>query len=344
MTYPPLLAVFACLVALLALHPLAYAIGLIDKPRGRKLHKGEVPLIGGLGLFAAIALTHIIYGTPPFPIIIALGITVAVGTLDDLFDVSARTKLLCQIGVALVMCLVGNIYVTSLGTVFEGRELLLGHFSMPFTVLAFVGLVNAMNMIDGIDGLAGGLTAVALANMLIGLTLLTGSATDALTIDLQVLLAALAVFLVFNFELIRNRKVFLGDAGSMLLGLYLGYFLITNSQPELAPEFMTAPLPASLVPWLVALPILDTLRLIWRRARQGKSPFVAGRNHIHHILLNRGFSPNTTFGIILVVAVTLFWVGFYLWTINSFLAGIFFPVLVVAYTFFTERFFAAYMQ
>lgn len=310
---------------LLMLRPLARRIELVDSPSERKTHQGEVPLIGGVSVFLAVLLGGAWLGLPPLPVVVALGAITALGVVDDLVDIPAWIKLGVQIGLALLLFLTGEVSVTSLGSFPNGREFLLGGFGLAFTVLALTGLINAVNMIDGVDGLASGLTLSAIANAVLLVVTITGAGHE--NASFALLLGALLGFLLLNLDIVPGRKVFLGDAGSMLLGLYLGYALITLSQPNHG----AAPLPSSIVPWLVAIPVLDTLRLIGKRLLERRSPFTPGRDHIHHLLLNLGFSPRQTLVILLLAATGLVWFGYALFTISSFLAGIVFIAVIFCY-------------
>jgi UDP-GlcNAc:undecaprenyl-phosphate GlcNAc-1-phosphate transferase len=160
----------------------------------------------------------------------------------------------------------------------------LGWLSVPFTVFATIGLINAMNMIDGADGLAGSLGLAALA-MLAAAALYAGNA--GLASRLSVLCGALAAFLAWNVRLPwRPRaKVFLGNAGSALLGLVIAWvaFRLTQNPGH--------PVNPVLALWLLPIPVMDCLVLIVRRLQQGRSPFSAGRDHIHHVMQDAGFGP-----------------------------------------------------
>ena len=148
-----------------------------------------------------------------------------------------------------------------------GSELLLGWLSIPVTMICIVGMINAVNMIDGIDGLAAGLSILALIYLYFAASI-TGKPVEKSTLSAMVVLAgALLGFLIFNLGFISGRKVFLGDAGSMMLGMFLAYVLIKTSQ---RPPLIST-LPASIMPWVIAVPVLDMAAVGFRRMLKGQS-------------------------------------------------------------------------
>lgn len=252
-----------------------------------------------------------------WPLLMALFLLIIVGILDDKYDIPALWKLGGQVAAALIVCLGSHVVVTSLGTLPSGNELLLGPLALPLSILALVGLINAMNMIDGLDGLAAGLALLALAHLVIAMQLIGKPIAPINLAQTLVICGALAGFLVLNLGFVSGHKIFLGDAGSMLLGLFIGVQLIEASQRQP----LTDTLPTSLVPWMVAVPVIDTLRLIFTRARQGRSPLSPDRMHLHHILLDKGLSPRLVLITMLALAEVLFWGGLALSEWDSLLAG-----------------------
>jgi UDP-GlcNAc:undecaprenyl-phosphate/decaprenyl-phosphate GlcNAc-1-phosphate transferase len=170
----------------------------------------------------------------------------------------------------------------------------LGWAAALFTLIGVIGVINAFNMIDGLDGLAGG-TGFVVTGWLIVLCLSAPAANAGALGALLVLAAAIAGFLVYNLRHPWRVRatVFMGDAGSTMLGFVLSWFLIHLSQGEQA---LMAPITAV---WIMALPLLDTLTVIIRRIGAGRSPFAADRQHLHHLLLGRGFSDGRVTAILL---------------------------------------------
>ncbi len=311
----------------IAAMPIARKLGLVDTPSERKQHMGDIPLIGGIVIFVVFTSAEIILGAPNWPLIGAMGGLVVLGSLDDRYDLRAWHKLAGQTLAALFLMINSDLYLVSLGSLPSGDELLLGIWGFPLTLIAIIGLANAFNMIDGIDGLAGGLAIMALAHLILAMHLIGRPLNSAVTQEVMIFGAALIGFFVLNLNWIKGRKIFLGDAGSMMIGLFIAYHLILASQRQP----FTDTLPTSLVPWIVALPVLDTLSLIYRRLRQGRSPLSPDRTHLHHLLLNNGLSPRLTLIVMLVMADILFWSGFIISRWNSLFAGVLFVILPIIY-------------
>ena len=255
---------------------------------------------------------------------------VALGVLDDLRDVSAKKKLLWQCVAALVMVVPSASYLYHVGDLVGLGRMELGFLALPFTAVAVVGLINAVNMSDGIDGSAGGLVATSVLWLAVLATL---AGRNALALELVMLFGVTIGFLLFNLRTPLRRKaaVFMGDAGSMMLGASLAWFAVNISQTP-APSGLTPP-PIVML-WVLGLPVLDTMVLICRRIRQGRSPFSAGRDHMHHIWTHAGFSIAQTTVILMAGNASLGAIGVLGW-----LAGVPEFALFVAYVgvFFLHR-------
>lgn len=294
------IAVLSSAAAMILLYHHAESIGLVDRPDERKRHVGNIPLIGGLSAFFGVVVsmcfesqtllfTNALLGTGA-----VLALT---GAMDDRFDLSVRTRLVIQAGAVLTMVYCTGVYVHTLGRLF-GHDLELGAAGIPLTLLAVVGLLNAFNMMDGIDGLAGMLTLVSIG----AINVFQGFSQWHSCILLLLLAAALIPDLAANLELV-GRKVFLGDAGSVMIGYFLAWTLIQLSQQP-HPNLSTVD-----VLWCVALPVLDTLAVMIRRMSEGKSPFKPDRGHIHHLLLRAGFNAHTTLVLLVGLAMALVFMG-----------------------------------
>jgi UDP-GlcNAc:undecaprenyl-phosphate GlcNAc-1-phosphate transferase len=174
---------------------------------------------------------------------------------------------------------------------------MLGWLGIPVTVFVVVGTINALNMADGLDGLAAG---QALISLLLFLCFALYAGNEPMAARLLTVAAAVAGFMIWNlrFPWQRSARVFLGDAGSMLLGFVIAWTAVRLTQN---PAHPVSPV---LGPWTIALPLIDCVALIFRRMRQGRSPFSADRDHLHHLLLDAGYSPGAiTWGLMLVSAV-----------------------------------------
>lgn len=274
-------------LALILLHPLASRLRLLDYPHGRKDHAHPTPITGGLAILAGCLLTFGVshMATASLQAFAAAAVLLAVvGLWDDLRDLRWYWRILAQAVAALILAYWGGVRVEQIGPVFGLADMSLGWLSVPFTVFATIGLINAINMIDGADGLAGllGLTALALfafAAVYAGNLLLAAW--------LSVLCGGLAAFLAWNLRLPwrPHARVFLGNAGSALLGLVIAWtaFRLTQNPGH--------PVNPVLALWVLPIPVMDCLVLIVRRLQEGRSPFSAGHDHIHHFMQDAGFGP-----------------------------------------------------
>ncbi len=292
---------------LLSLRKIAFRIDLLDRPDSRKQHEGAIPLVGGLGIYAGFVLSCLLLDIPlhEYAALIVGGlILVAVGLVDDLRELPPRARFVAQIIAALLMVYWGGIELNDLGSLLPGIDhpVTLAWACVPFTLFATVGVINALNMIDGVDGLAGSVVL----NALLSLALLAWLSHDLADVSVLLLLASAATaFLGFNwrFELDKKPLMFLGDAGSLLLGFVLTWFLIKLSQGEHRAMAPTTAL------WLVAIPLIDTIVVMVRRIRKGRSPFTADREHFHHVLQYAGFNRRETVFIILGVSLVFSAIG-----------------------------------
>ena len=301
-TFGSLLSFFGVLVLLRLLHPVALKIGLIDSPGGRKLHNGNIPLIGGVVIYAVLwsaAFWLPSFSETVFWLLTSAGVLVLVGVLDDFNHVAAAPRLLAQAAAAVMMIYGTGLYLHS--PIPElGATDLLPEIAIPITVIAIVGLVNAFNMIDGVDGLAGSITLVAILMIVLGQSLfgyLQGTAS------LMVFAATVLGYLAVNLSITSKKKVFLGDAGSLLLGFVVGWTLIITTQ---SPK---PSVPTTFVIWTVALPAYDILAVMIRRVLKGKSPFYADRTHLHHICLRAGLNGRQALGVMILISLTLSGLG-----------------------------------
>jgi UDP-GlcNAc:undecaprenyl-phosphate GlcNAc-1-phosphate transferase len=282
------IAAFALTCLLLwILQPIAARLDLLDHPQGRKDHAHPTPITGGLAMAAASLLAFWVMPNLTRSLqafCIAGMLLVAVGLWDDKRDLRWYWRILAQAVAALIIVYWGGVRVAELGPLFGLGNTSLGFLSVPFTVFATIGIINAINMIDGADGLAG-LLGLAALTMLCAAAAYAGNAM--LAERVSVLAGALAGFLLWNvrFPWRPRAKVFLGNAGSAFLGLVIAWvaFRLTQNAGH--------PVNPVLALWLVPIPVMDTLVLIVRRLREGRSPFSAGRDHIHHFMQDAGFGP-----------------------------------------------------
>ena len=283
---------------------------LIDLPnRSRKFHKRPTPLTGGISIFLALLLSAELYlslnglkGYVPdftYHLYIASLPLVLVFLFDDYKGLKPILRLFTQILLSLYIIFTTNISITSLGNLFGFGDITLGIFSVPFTIFCVVGVMNAFNMIDGINGLCAGSAMVCL--------LLTGFYSGLIYDSMLVLIIGSMIgFLIFNLRIFgKKRGVFLGDSGSNLIGFLVAWISIYTANNQ----FYDVE-PISLV-WFIAIPLLDCIGLIFNRIVKGISIASSGRDHIHHKLMLR-YSPETTLSIIIGVSLITGLFGIYL--------------------------------
>ncbi len=296
--FVPLFTAFiVALILLVVMTPLAHQFGLVDQPSTRKRHSGIVPLTGGVAIFMAVLVASVVTdvwmkNNPLF--FTASAFIVLLGMLDDRFDLSAKGRLLCQFGVAAIMAWSAQNYITSLGDIFGLGEVVLDLGGYLFTLICVVGVINAFNMIDGIDGLAGGMSLVILLT-LTGFLTYTGNVASIM--EPLVIAAAIVPFLAFNLSWkgFRGNKIFMGDSGSMFVGLTIVWLLVDHTQGESA-----AFRPITAV-WLVGLPLMDMAAIMYRRARKGQSVLRPDRQHLHNIFMRAGLSSRKSLIAILLL-------------------------------------------
>lgn len=279
----------------------ALVLGLVDHPDHRKQHLGDVPLVGGLAIFVGMTAGAACYGAIDGferSLLGTAAVLALLGALDDRFGLSVRDRLLTQTIAILIVIASTGVYIHTLGHIF-GHDVVLGWLGVPMTVLAVIGLVNAFNMMDGIDGLAGSLTLVSIVSVIL---FASPTPLHGVIMLLSLLAAATLPYLVVNLGFVGG-KIFLGDAGSTLIGYLLAWVLIRLSQ---MPETHLSPVD---VLWCVALPVFDTLAVMYRRMRAGRSPFKPDRGHIHHILLGAGLGPRATLVALVALAAGLVSIG-----------------------------------
>ena len=293
--------------------PRAERYGLIDHPgAGRKDHMDKTPTVGGLAIVAGLALTALLaqFASQLHPAFwVGLFMIACTGAFDDKFDLGPYIKFAAQIAAALLMIYWGGLILHSLGDLVSDALLTLGRFAVPLTVFAVIGVVNAVNLCDGADGLAGGLVFIAV----FWIAMMSAASANTGTLALALgLLGCVAAFLVFNLRSPwRSRAaVFLGDAGSLSLGFVLAW-LTVDATREGAQLF--APVTAI---WLVAIPISDTLLCLGRRLLRGQSPFRADRTHLHHILIDLGMPVARAVALILLLAFVLAGAGVAGWALR----------------------------
>lgn len=321
-------AAFLIVVLLIpALCRLAVASGFVDRPGGRKKHERAVPPVGGLAIFPAYMAVAAISGMGGKTVwfLTALALLLVVGALDDRFHVLPRIKFAAQIGAAALIVIPGGASVVGLGNFLGFGPMGLGWAGPVFAMTAVVLLINGVNLMDGLDGLVGGMSFIVLFWL----------AVCGAGMPVYILMAALAGFLVYNLRYPGHpgASVFLGDAGSMALGLSLAWFAIRLSQGS---EAIIRP---AAVAWLLALPIYDTCAQFARRVSQGRHPFDPDHDHFHHHFIYAGLTHGqATAAILLLCFVTGgLGVGGIAAGVPEFVLGWLWAVLLLAHIFMSLR-------
>lgn len=304
-TFTELTSVFLFTTCFLFLaRKVAKNFGLVDKPNFRKRHQGMIPLVGGISVFAGISFTFALaeYYIPHVKLyLICATVLVVVGALDDRYDISVKIRAFVQATVAIAMMVLANLHLSSLGYIFGPWELTLGPFGYFLTLFAVWVAINAFNMVDGIDGLLGGLSCVSFGA--IGV-ILWFDGQYSLAMWCFAMIAAIMPYILLNLGALGRRyKVFMGDAGSTLIGFTIIWILLETTQGS------THPISPVTALWIIAIPLMDMVAIMYRRLRKGMSPFSADRQHIHHLIMRAGFTSRQAFVLITLAAALLAVVG-----------------------------------
>lgn len=289
--------VISVMVFTAALFPMvkwiSYHVGALDYPNKRKVHKKPMPVMGGLMIYLGFLFGYMLFApqsTQMLAILIAGFIVVITGILDVISPLRAREKLVGQLIAALIIVFYGKILlndISAFGFYFD-----FGWLAYPLTIVFIVALMNCINFIDGLDGLAGGISTIFFAT--IGALAFIMHNIGSLEITIAfIMIGACLGFLIFNFY---PSKIFMGEIGSMFLGLMIAVVCLLG--------FKAVTLTSLVVPMtILAIPILDTFLAILRRVIHHKPIYEADKQHLHHQLLNKKFSQRTTVLIIYLVSI-----------------------------------------
>jgi UDP-GlcNAc:undecaprenyl-phosphate/decaprenyl-phosphate GlcNAc-1-phosphate transferase len=291
------LAFFLTAMGLWAGRIVALKYGYADKPGGRKKHDNPIPPIGGLLIVPVFLIASYFSGVQdivPWPLCVGLLSLMAMGAVDDVYPLKPFLKFTIMLWIACFVVIFGEMQIAQLGNLFGFGLVEVGFISKAFTVMCLVLLMNAINMMDGVDGLAGGFCALVILWMAAACA---GSGDFDTLKPLAILLSCLAGFLIWNmrFPWISSAKIFLGDSGALCLGLLIGWFAIKTTQAS------GAPLNPVTVIWFIALPVMDAFALYIARSYRGLHPFNADRRHLHHRILDAGISQSKTTLILLFI-------------------------------------------
>jgi len=329
-----LLTVFiSTVISIKLLIPIAWRIGLLDVPCTRKDHTGSIPLVGGLSVFIGVLISSLFWLPDSIDLriyLIASAMMVFVGSLDDRHDLSVKIRLIAQLLIASLMIFSTGHMLSDLGDLLGAGEINLGWLGIPFTYLAVLGAMNAFNMMDGIDGLLGMMSI----NTLAAIAILCTISQDLGHVQLAVIIiTAIVTYLIFNLQLLKKctSKIFMGDAGSMFIGLSVVWLLAVCTQADSATS--TASFRAVTALWIIAIPLMDMAAIMIRRKRKGLSPFDADRDHLHHIVLRAGGTDRQALLIISLAAILLSAIGIAgeIWQVPEWIMFVLFLLLFAAY-------------
>ncbi len=315
----------ACTIAVMSIPVIINFCDLLNLkeiPNYRSAHKDATPKFGGIAIFASILIGHFLW--PHFndlsdsylTNLSVVGITMLffLGLKDDLLMLDPAKKLLLQVIAASTLVFLGGLKIDNLFGIFGCFEIS-DWLSVPFTIFIFIALINAINLIDGIDGLAGGVGFIA--SVCFGTWFLLNHHYSIACLAFS-MAGGLLGFLRFNFS--NTSKIFMGDTGSLIVGFLLAFFAVefirinaTLLKTPNADSFLNAPVFAVV---LLIVPIFDTLRVFVVRVLNGRSPFHADRNHMHHIFIDNGMSHFQATATL--CGATLLHVAFYSYTFTEF--------------------------
>ncbi len=278
---------------------LAIAVGAVDVPDGRKIHRDNTPRLGGLALAIAFGTSCYFFLSPDSIInaaLIGLVIIILTGLADDIWHIRPALKFTGEIAASLAFVIYGGTELKEFGDLIGIGTIGTGIFAVPITVFCMVGVMNAINLCDGLDGLAGGLSAIACL-FLAYFSFMSG---QWLNLMLSVSLCGCLIgFLYFNTY---PARVFMGDTGSLVVGYILSSICVLSQ--KLDADTPISPISMALI---LALPIADTLWVLSNRVLSGKSPFLPDKTHLHHKLLSLNLS---CFSVVSTLYVCMFIFGF----------------------------------
>ena len=264
---------------------------LFDKPDKRKSHSSEIPTLGGTAVMFGMLVPTTLFGGRDFGhelkfVVVGLLILFFIGIKDDILNISASRKLIGEIFAIAVVAILGNIRITSFNG-FLGIEEISYVASILFTILVFVVIINGFNLIDGIDGLATGVGMLTISVLGTWFLLIGDHPYAAFCFSVTGALMAFFLFNVFG----KSNKIFLGDTGSLILGLTVSVFTVRFLESSLTASIVSSEFPAPVIAIAILIvPLTDTLRVFTLRLLAGRSPFKPDRSHIHHKLLLLGFN------------------------------------------------------
>jgi UDP-GlcNAc:undecaprenyl-phosphate/decaprenyl-phosphate GlcNAc-1-phosphate transferase len=278
---------------------MSYKLKLIDFPNKRKVHSVPTAFTGGIAISIILlfALQAIDVFDKSLGLILSFGFLISiVGLIDDKFHLNTGGKLSLQIFPIIYLIVFENLSLNHVGD-YNYFKLMLGTFSVPFTLFSVLFLINAFNYFDGIDGTLGFAT-ISVLSILIFLT-----QDQNLNLFLTIIIVPLLIFLCFNFSLFKLPKLFLGDNGSLFLGFVISFILIYLANQNLVHPILLA--------WAVAIFVYEFLSINLIRLKNNQHPFKAGQDHLHHLLFNKTNSIFFTNFFIFLINIIFFILGYF---------------------------------
>ncbi|WP_281164167.1 glycosyltransferase family 4 protein [Liquorilactobacillus sicerae] len=276
---------------------LAFKIGAVDNPNARRVNKIPMPTMGGLAIFLSFNFVNFFLLRQQYPsrqlwtLLVAEIVILATGIIDDIYELKPRQKLIGETVAALVVFFLCDIKMTTLTLPFLG-SIELGWLSLPVTVIWILAITNAVNLIDGLDGLAAGVAVIALTTSGITGYLFLNVAGTYVSVMMFTLVAAIAGFLPYNFH---PAKIYLGDTGALFIGFMIAVFSLYGLKNA---TFITIVIPVI----ILGVPITDTVYAILRRILNKKPISQADKHHLHHRLMEIGLSHTQTVLVIYGIA------------------------------------------
>ncbi len=314
-SYPFLLGVISFIIGQILMPyilQMAKKKELIVKPNKRTAHEGGIPNIGGINIFSSFIISYLIFSTEQIDfshriILAGMYFILMVGFFDDMVELVPRKKFIGELIAGFLLIVVADIRLTHLNG-FLGIDQIHDVISYPLSFFVFLLIINGLNLIDGVDGLASGLGILICAFFgvyfqLIGITYLSMMA--------YALIGALLIFFIYNV-FGHKKKIFMGDSGALVLGYTVYMFVVefcevnASDMATINPSYVMTAAPVVAIA-ILAVPLIDTLRVMTTRIKKGKSPFEADKNHVHHLLLSIGLKHREVTFVLLIVS--LFFIG-----------------------------------
>ena len=294
---------------------------LIVKPNKRTSHSGGIPNIGGINIFSSFIISYLLFSTEKIDfqsrvIIAGMYFVLLIGFFDDAIELPPLKKLLGELFAGVLIIVIAGVRLTHFHG-FLGIGEISDWVSYPLSFFIYLLVINSLNLIDGVDGLASGLGILICAFFGIYFQLINAISLSMMSYSL---IGALLIFFIYNV-FGNNSKIFMGDSGSLVLGYVVYLFIVRFCEfnvhriEEMNPEYVMRSAPVVAI-CVLAIPLIDTLRVMITRMKKGKSPFTADRNHVHHLLLNAGLKHKEVTLVLLLVNLVFIGLGILLRNFN----------------------------